>query len=314
MLILLHFLSHSHNESVSAAPPEAKKRKRFSTVWKYFSLQDDQYCCSKCGKLFKSSTATTSLWYHLENSHPTLVDNSSVVAESTTTFEAERAEQLLTKFIVSNYLAFRLVDSDSFQAFVNYLQPKWKVCNRKKLSMVLTPALCAEIELQMKKCMSNIDHFSISLDSWTSLANRAYLALTAHGISKNFEFESFLLDITVVKKSETGEYIAELVRDILEVWSIDMDQVVAGTLDGASNCKKVIKRDLDLLWIYCLAHALNRSVHIGLDSNHIRDVLKKAKQISKFFCASPKASKVLLKQQQHLHLLTKKMKINNKTC
>ena len=113
-----------NNESVSAAPPEAKKHKQFSTVWKYFSLQDDQYRCSECGKLFKSSTATTSLQYHLKNSHPTLVDNSSVVAESTTTFEAERAEQLLTKFIVSNYLAFRLVDSDSFRAFVNYLQPK----------------------------------------------------------------------------------------------------------------------------------------------------------------------------------------------
>ena len=71
-----------------------------------------------------------------------------------------------------------------------------------------------------------------SLDSWTSLANRAYLALTAHGISKNFEFESFFLGITVVKKSETGEYIAELVRDILEAWAIDMHQVVAGTSDG----------------------------------------------------------------------------------
>ena len=152
----------------------------------------------------KSSTATTSFRYHLENSHPTLVDTSVVVAETNSTFESERAEQLLTKFIISNYLTFRLVDSESFQAFVNYLQPKWKVCDRKKLSMVLTPALRAEIELQMKKRMSNIDHFLISLDSWTSLANRAYLALTAHGISKNFEFESFLLDITVVKKSETG--------------------------------------------------------------------------------------------------------------
>eukprot|EP00009_Paramoeba_aestuarina_P010812 CAMPEP_0201542364 /NCGR_PEP_ID=MMETSP0161_2-20130828/71992_1 /ASSEMBLY_ACC=CAM_ASM_000251 /TAXON_ID=180227 /ORGANISM="Neoparamoeba aestuarina, Strain SoJaBio B1-5/56/2" /LENGTH=239 /DNA_ID=CAMNT_0047950007 /DNA_START=561 /DNA_END=1280 /DNA_ORIENTATION=- len=92
-----------------------------------------------------------------------------------------------------------------------------------------------------------------------------------------------------------------------------MDQVVAGTSDGASNCKKAIKKDLDLLWIYCLAHALNRSVRIGLESNHIRDILKKAKRISKFFRASPKASKVLLKQQQHLHLSTKKMKIDNKT-
>ena len=101
-------------DDAAPIPPEAKKCKRFSTVWKYFSVQDDQYRCSKCGKLFKSSTATTSLRYHLENSHPTLVDNPIVVAESTTTFEAERAKQLLTKFIVSNYLAFRLVNSDSF--------------------------------------------------------------------------------------------------------------------------------------------------------------------------------------------------------
>ena len=55
------------------------------------------------------------------------------------------------------------------------------------------------------------------------------------------------------------------------------------------------------MWIYCL------------ESPHIKSIVKKAKQISKFFRASPKASKVLLEQQKHLQVSTKKMTIDNKT-
>ena len=94
--------------------------------------------------------------------------------------------------------------------------------------------------------MSNIKHYSISLDSWTSLANRGYLAVTTHGITKSFVFESFLLDIVAVKKSETSKHIAELVEDILERWDIPLHAVVAGTSDGAANAKKVLIRNINI--------------------------------------------------------------------
>mmetsp|Transcript_35969 Transcript_35969/g.56253 ORF Transcript_35969/g.56253 Transcript_35969/m.56253 type:complete len:92 (+) Transcript_35969:702-977(+) len=68
----------------SIPPPEAKKRKRFSAVWKYFSVQGDQSRCNDCGKLFKSSTATTPLRYHLETSHPTLVRQNQMLLRKLT--------------------------------------------------------------------------------------------------------------------------------------------------------------------------------------------------------------------------------------
>ena len=291
-----------------------KKRKRFSGVWQFFDLQQDKCVCKHCPSTFVARSSTTSLWYHVENAHPELLTKSpGSSASETIPFELEKAEQLLVKFIVSNYLSFRLINSESFRDLIEYLQPKWDVCDRKKLSAVLVPALRSEIEASLKHRMSSIKYFSISLDTWTSSANRSYLAVTAHGISKSFSFESFLLDIVVIKKSETGEHIAELVREILGDWSIDLSQIVAGTSDGGANVKKAIKKDLNLMWIYCLAHALNRSVRLGLDSAHIKSIVKKAKQISKFFRASPKASKVLLEQQKYLQVSTKKMTLDNKT-
>jgi zinc finger BED domain-containing protein 1 (E3 SUMO-protein ligase ZBED1) len=293
---------------------ESKKRKRFSSIWQHFNFVLGEKCvCKLCGKNFKSTTSTTSLRYHIEKAHPDEVSSPVVLNEMDIVFETDKAEELLTKFIVSNYLSFRLVDSESFRALIRYLQPKWKVCDRKKFSETLVPALRREIETKMKERMTTIHDFSISLDGWTSAANTAYLAVTAHGISKSFAFESFLLDIASMKKDETGTNIAELVKEILEAWEIDLSQIVAGTSDGGSNVKKAIKRDLDLLWIYCLAHALNRSIRVGLDKEPSRSLIKKTKRISKFFRNSPKASKVLLEQQKHLKMSTKKMTIDNKT-
>ena len=53
-------------------------------------------------------------------------------AFETVPFEVEKAEQLLVKFIVSNYLSFRLVNSESFGDLIEYLQPK---CLQKRLQV-----------------------------------------------------------------------------------------------------------------------------------------------------------------------------------
>jgi hypothetical protein len=99
----------------------------------------------------------------------------------------------------------------------------------------------------------------------------------------------------------------------LEDWDIDLSRIVAGTSDAGANVKKAIKTDLNLLWIYCLPHALNRSIRIGLNTHRVKSIIKKAKRISKFFRSSPKASKFLLEEQKHLKVSTKKMVIDNKT-
>jgi hypothetical protein len=118
--------------------------------------------------------------------------------------------------IAKNCLPLRTVETKAFADFIAYVRPNWTTPNRRRLTFDLIPALRQQVFSSLKERIANIKYFSISLDSWTSISNRGYLAITLHGISKSFVFESLLLDMHPVRKSETGEYIAELVEESLE--------------------------------------------------------------------------------------------------
>jgi len=117
-----------------------------------------------------------------------------------------------------------------------------------------------------------------------------------------------------VFKDQKAEYLCEIVEDVLERWSIAKDRILAVTTDGAKNAKKAVIAELDLDWMYCVAHAINRAVFNAMKIDVIKDLLKKAKAIVKFFRNSPKASRILESQQSALRLESpKKLKLENKT-
>jgi len=63
--------------------------------------------------------------------------------------------------------------------------------------------------------MATISTYSLSIDSWTSLMNIGYLAVTAHGIDKDWERKNFFLGVTHVSRSETVEFIGAMVSDTI---------------------------------------------------------------------------------------------------
>jgi len=304
-------LNNNVNDEKDMEPElPASKRKKSSSVWNHFHLVESRIVCSDCGKRFQQRTSTTSLRYHLIHVH----DVCDVIDPRPRIFDKQAAEELLARMFAKNCLPLRLVDDAEFRKFVYYLEPSWKLCDRRRLTTILLPQLQTKLEGVIRERLAHIKHYSISIDSWTSLANTIFLALSAHGISKDWKLESFMLDIITVNKAETGEYIAALVRESLGKWNISHSRIVSGTSDGAANVKKAIKTDLSLLWLYCVAHMLNRSIQIGLSKvQEVKLLLKKAKAICKYFRRSPKAASTLKEQQERLELPTKKMTLETKT-
>ena len=296
-------------------------RKRRSVVWKHVRHSEGLVSCTYCTKTFRLTTSTTSILYHLRKEHPSslfpiplsLGEGSSGLREEG--FSGACAEELLVRFIANNSLPLRLVDDLSFRNFVSYLKPEWlsSLPYRKRLTEVLVPRLKGKVKEQVQKQLQDIEYYSLSLDSWTSIANRKYLAVTIHGICKEWKFHSFLLSLVAVRNSETGEYIAETVEEILEEWFLSKDKLVSVTSDGASNCKNAVLNHLECLWVYCIAHVMNRSVQLGLQLPSVHAILRKARKICKFFRVSAKSMSLLQQQQQTLHLSTNKITLDNKT-
>jgi hypothetical protein len=121
-----------------------------------------------------------------------------------------------------------------------------------------------------------------------------------------------MLGIIAMTKRETSENVAAHVHEILEEWEIQ-DQIMGVTTDGARNFRKAICNVLDMPWLYCLAHAINHSVYLGLSKSSVKTLFKKPKAICRYFRASPKAARLLLEQQKALKVSTKKLTLDNKT-
>jgi hypothetical protein len=301
------------------SPPRSHKRgKKRSPVWQHYeTVEKGKHKCRLCSQIFQSATSTYSLRYHLEKEHPqaamqTRVSRKRLAGEA---FDQARFEDLLAQAIARNALPLRLVDDESFRAVLEYLQPRSRVPNRRRLTSTNLLALRERLEKAIRECIATVRHYSMSFDGWTSTANRQYLTVVFYGITKEWTLEVFEMDlIPVTAYSETGQYIADEVRDLMREWGLNEEALVAATTDSGANVKNAVRVRLGSEWIFCLAHALNLAVQSGLAIEEVQPILEKAKTITQFFRSSPKATRLLEEQQRRQEgLSVKKLKIDYRT-
>ena len=289
--------------------PKKKPRKKTSKAWEHFTDGDEGRECKHCGQLFSMTTATGTLMKHLKHEHDAAA---KLKRKNEATFEQGKADSMVTKLITSKCLPLSLVDDEDFIELLAYLRPQYKPPRRRTLRREL-PKARERLAAAMKRKMRSIAHFSLTLDGWTSTANRSYIAVTVHGVTSEWVLESFVLEVVPVKASETAAFLAMVVREVLEDWGLGQERIVAVTSDGASNMKAAVTKCLKIEWIYCVAHLINRSIRLALESDEVKPILKSAKAITKTFKASPAAKRMLVDRQKALGLKVKTLKIDNKT-
>jgi zinc finger BED domain-containing protein 1 (E3 SUMO-protein ligase ZBED1) len=289
--------------SSRTASTTGKGRRRTSWIHGFVKQKSDGHrVCKHCGASFSPKTGSSSLKYHMENACP---NNPRTKQEE---FDKEKANTLLCRAIAEDCLSLRFADSPNLQAFVMYLKPGYKPPGRKTLTTKILPDVIATLEKTMHSKLNSIEYVSVSFDGWTSVACRNYIAILCHGITDSYVLETFLLKVVSVKASETAEYVAELTKTVLKNWGISLQNVVAIASDGAANMKCCVKKELKRPWIYCLAHAINRSVFKALDIEPIKTTVDKAKAICKLF-KYPQAKRDLSEKQKALGLRAVNMKL-----
>jgi len=287
-----------------------RKRNRFTSIaWKHFTETESGRYCNYYNAKYGLRTATSSLLRHMADKHTDIMN----ADDAEEPFDENKMHRLISILVASNYLSLSIVDHPDLRALFAYALPKYAVPGRKKLTGELMPRLREQLEEAMLTKVNSIRALSLSVDSWTSMANEIFLAVTCHGITSNWILESFLLEAVPVYEDETGAHIAETIQEVLEYWKIPTKRVISITSDGAANVRNAIEAVLQSPWIYCAAHVINRAVRLALDCEEVKPLIEKCKMISRFFRSSPKASRMLTQKQQALHLPVLRMKIDNKT-
>ena len=64
-------------------------------------------------------------------------------------------------------------------------------------------------------CTAVAEWFAITADCWTSRANEAYISVTFHTITREWELHHFVLDNQVLPEQHKGANIAKAVKNVL---------------------------------------------------------------------------------------------------
>ena len=79
-----------------------------------------------------------------------------------------------------------LVEQPGFTAFVNALNPNFKLPSRTTAQR-RCDALCEMSRAKICELIHNVPDMSITLDGWTSRANDSYLVVTGHWLAETFK-------------------------------------------------------------------------------------------------------------------------------
>ena len=106
----------------------------------------------------------------------------------------------------------------------------------------------------------------------------SYLSLTAHWLNESFEYKHRALHCKKIEGSHTGFNICENIKEMLEIWGIDMNRIRVFQRDNAFNMKAGMLM-LESSSAPCFIHTLQVIIKHSLHSeNNISVLITKARQ------------------------------------
>ena len=124
----------------------------------------------------------------------------------------------------------------------------------------------------LKAELLDSDGIALTSDVWTSNTMEAYISVTVHFISTEWEMKSYVLQTKHFPDSHTGQHISETIQDIVRSFDIDVAKVKGVVHDTCANAELAGRQLFDLHgWasVQCAAHKLQLAVNEGLHINTI---------------------------------------------
>lgn len=164
--------------------------------------------------------------------------------------------------------------------------------------------------------LQDASSISLTTDIWTSLANDAYISLSAHRISDSWELITCVLVTREFPGSHTGVNISNKISEIIKKFRIN-DKLSVVVHDQAANMQLSLQllqqpdQEMDgsrLECLACNAHKLQLCLKAGLAINTIDRMIRCASKLVGHFKHSALASGALKARQQQMIVNENKLK------
>ncbi|KAK3913135.1 E3 SUMO-protein ligase ZBED1 [Frankliniella fusca] len=170
--------------------------------------------------------------------------------------DAECTNALLFMLAVDN-MPLRTPDKQGFKVFVKALQPAFKIPSETVCTRLLEEKYLV-LRARVAQWILSAGNISLTCDIWThKYSMKPYLGLTCH-FKRGKQQMSLELATKFLTQRKTTEYLAGVLREICDKWSMRLDRVRGVTTDGGANIKAAVKQVFGVdKHVHCLAHQLN---------------------------------------------------------
>ncbi|KAK1891812.1 Zinc finger BED domain containing protein 4 [Dissostichus eleginoides] len=114
----------------------------------------------------------------------------------------------------------------------------------------------------------------------------AYMAVTCHFITQEWELCNFVLETKVMEVNHTGVNIAEQLGEVADTFAIPNYKRVAVVHDNASNmklCTETLKKEPEkwgnVQGVYCSGYTLQLCINTALKQDRIRRTVSAARNL-----------------------------------
>ncbi|XP_066590570.1 E3 SUMO-protein ligase ZBED1-like [Prorops nasuta] len=234
---------------------------------------------------------------YLEN-QPTIVTSlSSIKSFEVGGQKANEITNAIILMIAKDNCTLSTVEKKGFQKLMKAVAPMYKIPSRKCITQLIEEKYSV-LSTVVRERLSSLEHICLSTDIWTDTINtKSYIGITVHYVWGE-TLKSATFSIMDLSERHTAQNIGEWILEILEIWHINKETIVAIVSDNASNMTKAIKNTFgEHRFLSCFAHSLNLVATQVVSDKDIREIVDKVKRIVTYFKHSVAASDELRKQK-----------------
>ena len=216
---------------------------------------------------------------------------------------SKRAKELtdaIGYFIAKDMQPVSVVQDAGFQYMVRTLEPRFQIPHRKAFMDRVLPSLYLKVKDTVMPCTAAAEWFAITADCWTSRANEAYIGVTFHTITREWELQHFVLENQELPEQHTAANIAEAMKNVLAQWGLDSSKLAGATVDNAANIQKAMVDILSWKCLGCFGHTINLCVKAGLKQRQVETAVARCSRLVTFFRKSSRAAHILQTKQEAL--------------
>ena len=227
-------------------------RKILQGAFQYDDTDKSRVKCTYCDKTFKYHHSTSSLKYHLQNSHPThfraykkkvdavergqSCDLSTPTASSAagsqqtladigfskvTAAKAASITEAMTVWIAKSCRPISISEDDGLKKLLqtatgsSQYTPPSRTTIQRRVDQLFSE-LRSDIQKQVDECCS----VALTCDYWTSLSNTSFLGMTGHFVDPTFELKSFVLGCDESTERHTATNVKDHITHIIEDYKL----------------------------------------------------------------------------------------------